>query len=1580
MSSAKSLPVFKGDPLEWLRFKNAFETSTATGNYNEEDNVLRIADALKDKAFEAVKSLFMSCKDTKLIMQTLEMRFGNSKLILDKLCDDIRKLPNLNVDESRMIEFATILRNTISAIKGLNGWQGYLQNPEIIDNIIRKLPDSIVTIYAHLDSTNCENKTDLEKLSDFIFEETNKRIKKNLIILKTASAQNKRPHNNDRDNSRNILLIDTNNKTNENDDDQQPQAKKRKTEKSCLLCNRRNHLIKDCRDFAKEKLNVRWKFARSERLCFVCLEKGHSRENCQSKITCARCKRNHHTLLHFTPKDELSKSVEAQKTAQIDNASVIKRLSAPKFKTNIYIKGIAGEKAVLKSNYKTNLHVKIESDLFAVNNLLVVNEIPLSRQVIVKELADFCKQRTDVYVEPFNEIPLMLIGQDNCRLILTREVRTIMKDDLVVSRCLLGWSIHGHFNSSIKTLSINLCNTGVVKRPSKPHNDKELNELVFNYFNLDAIGIIQFKCVDPGIARAIKILDSTSNYVNDSWEVGLLWKSEKRNFPDGKAQALSRLLSLERKLDRDKEYAGLYYKEMERLFECGFAEKVIEESSDNRIYYLPHFGVRNVNKPGRVRLVFDAASKSESVSFNDLLLPGPDYLKSLPGILMRFRQYKIAVKSDIKDMFMKIKIIDSDRDAQRFLWRGSDRTNEPTICRMRVLLFGAKSSPSTALYIKNKNAMTFQSQFPIASQKLIENCYMDDYLDSFESSQEANDIVKQVIKINEKSDFKMHSWSSNCRLALVDIHSSAQSKEIINSLNLDESVEKVLGLKWLNSSDCLTFNFNSKKISPEILQGVQSPTKRQFLGIIMSIYDPLGFLLPFLIQSRFLMQKIWKSKIHWDDLISNDEFIVWKKWLLELKNIESVKINRCYQLRDFQKKDAELHVFCDASSNACAAVCYWRFHIGEERFHVAFVMAKSRAIALSDKSTIPRLELQAALIGVRLAEFVVREHDFFVKKRYFWSDSTTVLSWIRKNPLEFKSFVANRVGEIRKKTNPDEWHWVSSSQNAADDGTRFRPEALQNKSRWLSGPPFLFDSEIDLNNKLDLSITEKTVETEKEFITREEFILLTNHFSPLIDFNRFSTFLRLTLTLAKALEILDIWMKRNINLFETRTERFERAKTLVLIQSQVISFQAEIASLKYSGTVRKNSKITNLSPYVDENGLLRSDSRIQNKINQEFRKDPIILDGDERLSRLIIQHYHEEFFHMHHEAVINEIRQLYFIIGLRRVFRSIVAHCPTCRQLRAKPYQPRMCALPDARLAYRMRPFSHCGLDYFGPIWVKIGRRKEKRWGAIFTCMTVRAIHIELVDNLSADSAIMALRRFSALRGFPVYIYSDNGTCFVGANRELLEAIESIDYAKLFQFTSKNNIVWKFNPPTASNMGGAWERLIRSVKCALAATIRHRHPKEETLRTILAEIEHSVNSRPLTHVSADPHDLEALTPNHFLIGSSSGQLCLPRYTYKNLDLKKEWKKAQMYADEFWNRWLREYLPTLHSRKKWQKDQPQLKINDLVIITDENVPRNCWKKGIVIRVLPGADNRVRVVELRTENGVLTRPSNKLVKYA
>lgn len=375
-------------------------------------------------------------------------------------------------------------------------------------------------------------------------------------------------------------------------------------------------------------------------------------------------------------------------------------------------------------------------------------------------------------------------------------------------------------------------------------------------------------------------------------------------------------------------------------------------------------------------------------------------------------------------------------------------------------------------------------------------------------------------------------------------------------------------------------------------------------------------------------------------------------------------------------------------------------------------------------------------------------------------------------------------------------------------------------------------------------------------------------------------------------------------------------------------------------------------------------------------KRPIILCNSHPLTELIVRSYHLRYGHQNFETVINEIRQRFVINRLRPLLKKIRLSCQECKNRAAQPQPPEMSELPFDRMAAFSRPFTYVGVDYFGPLEVKLGRRIEKRWGVLYTCLTVRAIHIEIAHTLSSDSCIMCTRNFICRRGVPIRVWSDNGTNFRGATTELRQELSHLNQEMIKkEFTE---FEWRFIPPGSPHMGGAWERMVRSVKSNLTEVLPNRRPTDELLRSCLLEVENLVNSRPLTHIPIDPEEPEALTPNHFLLGSSSGVKPAGECNDDCLILRKNWRISQNIVDSFWKRWIREVLPELTRRTKWHDPVKPLQIDDVVIIVDPNNRRNTWPMGIIVDTVSGKDGQVRQAVVKTATGLYTRPTVKLAK--
>ena len=314
-----------------------------------------------------------------------------------------------------------------------------------------------------------------------------------------------------------------------------------------------------------------------------------------------------------------------------------------------------------------------------------------------------------------------------------------------------------------------------------------------------------------------------------------------------------------------------------------------------------------------------------------------------------------------------------------------------------------------------------------------------------------------------------------------------------------------------------------------------------------------------------------------------------------------------------------------------------------------------------------------------------------------------------------------------------------------------------------------------------------------------------------------------------------------------------------------------------------------------------------------------------------------------------------------------------CKKHHGQPMKQVMGDLPKERADISRPPFTYVGVDYFGPMNVKYRRGTVKRYGCIFTCLTTRAVHIEVAHALNADSFLMALHRFIARRGKPQKLFSDNGTNFVAADRELAEEIQTINSLKLRGEMLLEAIEWSFNPPHAPHMGGAWERLIRSVKDILRHLVGDRLLTDEELTSFLCEAEKIMNDRPLTRMGSDSQDPTPLTPNHLLLLRENN--CTPN-TEAN-DVRRRWQVIQNIANRFYERFLSEYLPQLQIRSKWATAKENLKVNDLVLVMDEDAPRGQWPMGVVSEIEHSSDGFERAATVRCNNKEKRRPIHKLV---
>ncbi|CAG2252551.1 unnamed protein product [Mytilus edulis] len=446
------------------------------------------------------------------------------------------------------------------------------------------------------------------------------------------------------------------------------------------------------------------------------------------------------------------------------------------------------------------------------------------------------------------------------------------------------------------------------------------------------------------------------------------------------------------------------------------------------------------------------------------------------------------------------------------------------------------------------------------------------------------------------------------------------------------------------------------------------------------------------------------------------------------------------------------------------------------------------------------------------------------------------------------------------------------------------------------------------------------------------------------------------------------------------TVEYADAELEIIKNAQREAFSDEYNALMKSKDLPKTSKLLGLQPRIDENGLIRCDGRLEYADFLSFdARYPIILPRKNWVTKLIVKRYHELGKHVSGtNQTFSALSSRFWIISGREEIREYEHECYTCRKKKAKVAEQVMAPLPEIRFKTPLHAFARTAVDFGGPFITVQGRgkRRQKRYLCLFTCLASRAVHLEVAFGLDTDSFLNAFYRMVNRRGLPKEMISDNGTNFVGANRELKELVALLDKDKIHNSISNQGIKWHFNPPLAPHFGGIHETMIKSAKRAIYAILGNADINDEELLTAFTGAEALINSRPLTYQSADPKDDTPLTPNHFLHGQLGGHFAPETVDNTDFNPRKRWRRIQELIRHFWKRWIREWLPGLNKRDKWTKTKRDMKTDDIVLVMNPNVPRGHWPLGRIIEVFPGKDGHVRVAKVSLGQTVLIRPITKL----
>ena len=1621
-----SIPVFCGDKRTYNSWKTAFMTCVDQAPATPEYKLLQLRSYLKGEALKVVESLGHSAVAYEAAKERLERKYGGIRRQIAINMEEIDQFkpirPGYARDVEKLADLLDILTINLKEAKRTEE----LGNGSLYLKVQKKLTERMVADYQRWIFEKRKNEN-VESLREWLLRETE------FLTVASETIKGLGPRSRE-------LHQQTHYGENFSN-------KNNKIKQKCPVCTE-SHPVWRCNQFKVMDTKSRWQTAKKCKLCYRCLCSNHRGNNCNQLGKCGinGCTETHNRLLHDNEKkedktQEDNKKADSGKSDQRNNAvspdgndhnqhcntsmklervSVMALRTVPvKLKngnkelivnallddasTTSYINydvaaelGLQGPLetvsiSTMNGNVKTYQTMPVVCELLSCDgtskhsvsayttNKVTGNMRPIEWRVNAKEWPHlrnikFPKLGPRAIID-------ILIGADHPHLHRALEEINGKSGEPIARKTPLGWTCIGPLRPKGIDEDYNLVNHSWTHFTRSNKTAEDTSQILERFWEIDTTGLPTEKArYNEDETNILEMVKKSMQFKDGRYEVSMPWKSDPEKLPENYASAYKRLMSTEKKLMRNKEQEETYKNIIDSYLKKGYIRRVSNQENEKR-WYLPHFAVEKPEKETtKTRIVFDASAKENGVSLNDIIHCGPKLQRDLCEVLLRFRKNPVALVCDISEMYLQIGLAAKDRKYHSFLWRDMDLSRLPDILEFTRLFFGVNACPFLAQNVSQNHAEKNKMIVPRAAETVLKSTYMDDSMDSVVNEDAAIQLYKDLTMLWESAGMHPRKWISNSAEVMEQIPIDDRAAKV-NLLEEHLPKVKTLGVQWFPEEDQFSF-----EVSPHQYDG-NLITKRSVLSRIATLFDPLGFLAPYCVRGKVLLQEIWLSGLSWDEPLDMDLLKKFKAWNNELNQISKIKVPRCLQ-EDQQPKDISLHFFSDASVDAYAAVVYQRTQYNNDNVSVRLVAAKTKVAPLQATS-IPRLELMGALLSTNLSESIRNSLQIPKENIYFWSDSMNVLWWLKNRSRALKTFVGNRVARIQQKTSPEQWKYVQSKENPADLPTRgLTATELDSSELWWKGPTFLYKEKSEWKKADIISTEDASKELSKKTIgklrwgTEVTLHIMTEkkehwRLSP----RRFSTWQRL--------KRVQAWVNRFLhncreqekkNSGELKVEELQDAENYIIREMQQQCFREEYKALHSKKTISKQSKLLALNPFLSDDGIIRSNSRLKHAEYLSFdARNPVILPRGDWVTKLIVRFYHEKDGHASGtNHTLARISKHYWVTQAREEIRQVESECYKCKIRKAKAADQVMAPLPKFRLSLPLRAFSRDAVDFAGPYLTMQGRgrKRQKRYLCLFTCMVSRAVHLEMAYGLDTDSFLNAFSRMVNRRGVPEEVVSDNGTNFISGERELRELVEALDKEKICKSAADKGIKWHFNPPLAPHFGGIHESMVKSAKRAIKAVLGNADVSDEELTTIFIGVENFLNSRPLTYQTANPEDNLPLTPNHFLYGQQGGTFAPSSVDETPFSHKKRWRRIQELIRHVWQRWIRELLPTLGKRTKWYQEKKNLAVGDIVLVTSPSTPRGSWPLGRVINTYPGDDGHVRAVRIKCNDKEYVRPINRL----
>ncbi|XP_036141015.1 uncharacterized protein LOC118644996 [Monomorium pharaonis] len=1215
------LPEFNGEYSKWIQFNDTFNAIIHNNNtLNITQKFYYLKSCLSGEAAQALDTLEVSDANYEVARDILRQRFENKNIIIHSHVRALFELSQVIKDShtslrSLIDSMSQHLRALRSLGQPVDEWDSMIifLITSKLDTITRREWEKATVKHSELPTTNSfkaflnERCQFLEKLARDD-KQTNKQI---------GNKENK-----DKTRLGTLTCLASN------------LAK-------CLFC-KGSHNIYSCKDLLNLSVDKRLTQVKKLKLCTNCLRSNHFSRDCKAG-GCKKCSGRHNTLLHFSDskgenerddhstantnsENSVKESAVATHALQINNNSYIllatarivifdnngkphqcRALLDNGSQSNFVTKrlsqklGVAGtpiklpvcgiNQSVTTISHKINASVKsFYNDYRAELSFLVVENITQELpnkfyNISTLNIPDDLSLADPRFNYP-DRIDLLLGAGIFWELLCAGQIQ-LGKGRPFLQKTRLGWVISGPMAPMCKE-TVSLCQVSTIQ---------EVRDNLERFWEIEECFTAPKYTREESECEAL-FVKTAERDEQGRFTVQLPFRTNVNELGDSLNMTIKRFYALERRLAKDPDLKKQYLNFMNEYQQLGHMTEITPEEKDlNSVYYLPHHSVvKESSTTTRVRVVFDASARTSSnLSLNDVLMTGPIIQDSLFAILVRFRVHKYVFTADVRKMYRQVNVYEPHRNYQRIIWRPNER--EPVRhFKLNTLTYGTASASFEAIRALHQTAIDKRDAYPEACNIILMDFYVDDLISGSDTIKSAKDLVHNINTVLSSGCFQLHKWNSNNE----KIIESLQAEPSTDQIQLPQEVNsKTLGLSWNTSND--TLHYQASNISNKSTK----VTKRKILSFIAQLFDPLGLISPTIVIGKIIMQKIWKAGIGWDESLPLEIFTIWNQFFEGMKNMNEISIPRCAWGQRYHS--VQLHGFSDASEVAYGACIYVRSEDEAGNITSKILCAKSRVAPLKTVS-LPRLELCGALLLARLHQQVVEALSRLDSQHcdsFYWCDSTIVLSWVTTEPSRLKTFVANRTAEIQRLTDVNRWSHVVSDENPADIITRgMSLGKLATTRLWWHGPPWL-----KLKSEAWPIVNTVPQTTVLPELKDNEVVCTTVKFSCDL-FHRFSSYMKLLRVTAYCLRFIkNVRGRQKCTGLLSVNELNESLFTLVRMM-QSMHFAPEINDLERKETIRANSRILSLNPFLDEHRILRVGGRLRYSELPYERRHPMLLPSN----------------------------------------------------------------------------------------------------------------------------------------------------------------------------------------------------------------------------------------------------------------------------------------------------------------------------------------------------------------------------------